>query len=201
MGKRQDAALLTRQNIINAMRILLEEKSADCISIEDITTKAGVAKGSFYTYFRRKEDVISVIAFEQYDIIKETILQSTDGVCGQISHYLKASAEIIEKNTLQIAQNWMKSVTAPLPSETSGVKKYNYDKENINTILQKAVEKKEMVSEAPIAELTECIMNIYYGAVASWCITQGSVKLAENINHFCDLTLKDILKKFLTESN
>lgn len=197
MGKRQEAALLTRQNIIDAMRTLLEEKSADCISIEDITTKASVAKGSFYTYFKRKEDVISVIALEQYDVIKEMIMHSTDSVYEQLSLYLKYSAEIIEKNTLQIAQNWMKSVTAPLPSETTGIEKYNYDRDNMKAVLQKAIEKNEMTADTPINELTECIMNIYYGAVASWCITQGTVKLAESINHFCDFALKEILKNYL----
>lgn len=200
MGKRQEAALLTRQSIIDAMKTLLEEKSADSISIEEITTRAGIAKGSFYTYFKRKEDVISVIAFEQYDVIKETVNNSTNCVVTQISLYLKESAKIIEGNTLQIAQNWMKSVTAPLESEKGGVNKYNYDRDNISTVLKRAVDNNQLNTDTPIDEITECIMNVYYGAVAAWCITNGNVSLIKGIEDFCDIALKAILADYL-ESN
>lgn len=195
MGKRQEAALLTRKRIIDAMKALLNEKRADTINIEDITTKAGVAKGSFYTYFKRKEDVISVIAFEQYDNMKEIIMNSTDNVYQRLCTYLKGSAQIIESNTLQIAQNWMKSVTAPLPSEENGIRKYTYDRENIHTIFNEALNKKELSADTPVELLTEYIMNVYYGAVANWCIT-GTVTLIESINHFCDIPLKTILEHY-----
>ena len=197
MGKRQEAALITKKNIVDAMRILLKEKSADTISIEDITTKAGVAKGSFYTHFKRKEDVISVIALEQYDLIKENVLKSKDGVYKQLISYLKGSAAIIEDNTLQIAQNWMKSVTAPLPEEVNGVEKYKNDSDNIKLILEKAVEVQELAFDTPVGYVGEWIMNVYYGAVASWCITKGEVDLVDNIGHFCDVALLPVLEKFM----
>ena len=55
MGKRQDAALQTRKKIIEAMKELLDEKKAEEINIEEITQRAHIAKGSFYTHFKRKE--------------------------------------------------------------------------------------------------------------------------------------------------
>ena len=54
MGKRQEAALETRQKIVDAVRALLRQRRADEINIEDITQRAGVAKGTFYTHFKRK---------------------------------------------------------------------------------------------------------------------------------------------------
>lgn len=197
MGKRQEAALMTKKSIVDAMRNLLKEKSADAISIEDITVRAGVAKGSFYTYFKRKEDVISVIAMEQYDGIKDSVMRSEDGVVKQIGAYLKGSAVIIEENTLQIAQNWMRSVTAPLPEERNGFEKYQYDFNNLKLILEEAAETGELAADAPIGKITECIMNVYYGAVANWCITKGEADLVESICHFCDLALKSVLEKFM----
>ena len=44
MGKRQKAALETRQKLIDAMRSLLQEKEAETIGIEEITARAGVAR-------------------------------------------------------------------------------------------------------------------------------------------------------------
>lgn len=196
MGKRQEAALLTRRKIIDAVKELLSEQSADSINIEDIAVRAGVAKGSFYTHFKRKEDVISVIALESYEVIRETVFASEQNAAENISMYLLESAKIIEKNTLGIAQNWMKSVTAPLASETGGIDKYNYDRNNILTILKKSVEKNELKADIPTESITQTIMNAYYGAVAVWCITKGEAGLYNAINDFCVNTLSIILANY-----
>lgn len=196
MGKRQEAALLTRRKIIDAVKELLSEQSADSINIEDIAERAGVAKGSFYTHFKRKEDVVSVIALESYEVIRETVFASEQNVVENISMYLLESVKIIEKNTLEIAQNWMKSVAAPLASETGGMDKYNYDRKNILAILQKAVAKNELKADTQAESIAQTIMNIYYGAVAVWCITKGEEGLYNAINDFCINTLNIILENY-----
>lgn len=201
MGKRQEAAMETRQKIIEAMRTLLQEKAASDINIEEITQRAGVAKGSFYTHFKRKEDVISVIAMECYNTVKESVFRSDAGICEQISAYLRGSAQIIARNTLQIAQNWMKSVAAPLPDEQGGMEKYRYDYDNLMEMLRRAVQSGELQSDTPCDMLVQNIMNSYYGAVAVWCITSGEADLIRGIEDFCTLGLRAILRPYLTKED
>lgn len=198
MGKRQEAALETRRNIVEAVKMLLEEKSAEAINIEDITTKAGVAKGSFYTYFKRKEDVISEVAFAEYKILEDLITNSSGGVYEQLCLYLKKSVEIIESNSLQVAQQWMKSVVAPLEEEKAGTIKYKYDSDNIKAILKKAVDNGGLKEDAPIEIIGETIINTYYGAVATWCITKGDEgRLIKSMDDFCTDALKTMLEKYM----
>lgn len=194
MGKRQEAALETRQKLIDAMRELLQEKEADRIGIEEITIRAGVAKGTFYTYFKRKEDVISVIAMECYQVVRENALQFSGDVYEQLCRYLRDSSKIIKKNTLQIAQNWIKSVAAPLPGEQGGIDKYRFDYDNIMEMIKRAVERGELRSDTPCALTTRNIMNSYYGAVLSWCITKGETELIENIDNYCLHELKLLIE-------
>lgn len=197
MGKRQEAALETRRSILEAVKSLLEEKSADAINIEDITTKAGVAKGSFYTYFKRKEDVISEIAMAEYAVLKESVLHSSAGAYEQICVYLQKSVEIIEKNSLQVAQQWMKSVVAPLEEEKAGLTKYQYDSDNIAEILDRAMQEGELKEDTPIGVIRNNIINAYYGAVAIWCITKGREKeLIRNIDAFCAESLRLMIEKY-----
>ena len=197
MGKRQEAALATKRRLIEATKSLLEEKSADNINIEDITTRASVAKGSFYTHFKRKEDIISEIAMAEYDVLKELVMGSSADAYAQIAMYLEKSAEIIEKNTLQVAQQWMKSVVAPLAEEKAGIAKYQYDSANIAQILAKAVEKGELKESTPIEVIRANIINTYYGAVATWCITKGSEgTLSQSIHDFCADALRLMLEKY-----
>ena len=199
MGKRRDAALETRQKIIQAVRDLLQEKNANDINIEEITQRAGVAKGSFYTHFKRKEDVISVVAMDCYNTIRESVLRSSGEVCKQIGGYLLESAKVIERTTLQIAQNWMKSVAAPLPGETGGMEKYHFDMDNLLEMLHRAVQSGQLRTDTPCEQLAQSIMNSYYGAVAIWCITSGEADLIQNIGNFCAQGLPVLLRTHETK--
>lgn len=199
MGKRQEAALLTKQKIVTAVNTLLEEKSLDEISIEDITTEAGVAKGSFYTYFKRKEDAACCLALDKYDSVKKKALNAADGIYRNLYTYLAGSAKIIDRYTLQTAQAWMKSVTAPSEGECRGVQKYEFDRDNLLELLDGAVERGELQKNTPVKKLTEIIMNGYYGAVAVWCMTSGEVDLVDSIGHFCEYGLKAMLEEYKEE--
>lgn len=194
MGKRQDAALQTRKKIIEAMKELLEEKKVEDINIEEITQRAHIAKGSFYTHFKSKEDVISGVALLEYDVVKDFAFQSSDNIYEQTSAYLKKSVEIIEKNTLQVAQQWIKSVSAPLENENSGIKKYQFDKENILNLLIQAQNRQELNENAPVQVMAEMIMDNYYGAVVTWCINKGKERtLIESVEHYCLYGLKPMI--------
>lgn len=194
MGKRQDAAWETRRRLMDAARELLKEKTAECINIEDITRKAGVAKGSFYTHFKRKEDLVSEIAMEEYSILSERVSHHTADVYDQLYMYLNESVALIEKHTLQIAQQWMKSVVSPLPEEQSGTKKYGFDVQNIADILSAAVETGTLRGDTPAQVLAGVIVNAYYGMVAAWCISRGSEgQLKDSMEQFCSLALKPVI--------
>jgi len=201
MGIRQEAKQQSRQKIIDAMRLLLQEKEADSINIEDITTKAGIAKGSFYTHFKRKEDVISVIAMEEYNAMTENVLALSGDAYDRICEYLCCSAKIIDEMTLQVAQNWMKSVTAPIEDEHGRLDKYSYDCDNIRRLLTDGIERSELADDTPTDAVTEIIMNAYYGAVANWCITGGEKDLVTGIEGFCKNGLKIILNQYKTGGN
>ena len=58
MNKRQVNAQITRQKLIDSVKELLKTKPFDKINVASITQYAGVAKGTFYVYFKRKEDIL-----------------------------------------------------------------------------------------------------------------------------------------------
>lgn len=197
MGKRQDAACETRRRIMDAARELLKEKPADHINIEDITVRAGVAKGSFYTHFKRKEDLVSEIAMDEYSILNEQVIHYAGDVYDQLCMYLKESVALIEKHTLQIAQQWMKSVVSPLQGEQSGIRKYSFDHQNIANILAGASKAGTLKEDTPTEELARVIVNAYYGMVAAWCINNGQEgELIRGMEQFCSLALKTLTDSY-----
>lgn len=58
MTKRKLQAQQTRKAIIDSALHLFQERGFDSVTVEEITRHANVAKGSFYTYFSTKSDII-----------------------------------------------------------------------------------------------------------------------------------------------
>lgn len=204
MGKRQETALETKQKLVAAGRELLDEKAAECINIEEITKKAGVSKGSFYTYFKRKEDLISEIALDEYNTVTERVadLPADCGVYKRLSTYLITSVEIIEKNSLEVAQQWMKNVVSPLEDTRCGTQKYHFDRANIRHILENAVLHGELSPDTPVDILATGIVDSYYGSVAVWCIQRGNAgALIHNMEIYCSHILKTIIRQYQGGTN
>ncbi|MDE6592753.1 MAG: TetR/AcrR family transcriptional regulator [Oscillospiraceae bacterium] len=196
MGKRQEAALETKQKLIDAVKKLSETKKYHEMSIDDITRTAGVAKGTFYTYFKRREDIISVIAYENLD---EALRKASDeeiDVAEKVGQFLGDSASIIKENSLQIAQQWYRSVTSPLEGDTLGMDKLNYDRSFIEGCLQNAIDNGILRSDMPVSSVSMQIISAYYGAVALWCMSDGKIDQTEIIKDFCKDSLTKIINSY-----
>src|ERR1700748_3648880 len=72
---RSSSGIRTRAAIIEAARVILERDGFRDARIADITQEAGVANGSFYTYFASKIEVVNALLPE----IAEDLLDPTAG--------------------------------------------------------------------------------------------------------------------------
>lgn len=55
---RQQQAVRTKEILFNSALTLFKERGFDNVTVDEITALAGTAKGTFYTYFSNKRDVI-----------------------------------------------------------------------------------------------------------------------------------------------
>ncbi|MCM1166471.1 MAG: TetR/AcrR family transcriptional regulator [Lachnospiraceae bacterium] len=193
MGKRQEAAKLTKRNIILAAKKLHEQRGLADVSVDEIVAEANVSKGSFYVYFKRKEDVASAIAFFRFDELKDSLERCRGTAAKKLARFLTESVRYIEEEGLALCKEWMKSAVSPTDKDGSGIQKLNYDREFILKTLLSAKEKGEI--DAPAETLTDVLMAEYYGSVALWCITDGEFPMLEHIKNFSG-TLGELLKKY-----
>ncbi|MDT2571454.1 TetR/AcrR family transcriptional regulator [Enterococcus raffinosus] len=61
-----------RELILDALQELLYEGTAGTASVQDIASKAGIAKGGLYYYFKSKEEVLDALVERQYNHVIET---------------------------------------------------------------------------------------------------------------------------------
>ena len=63
----------TKRTIFNTAVKLFSEKGYDNTSVEEITAVAGVAKGSLYYHFAKKEDIFDMILEEGMKLLRNSI--------------------------------------------------------------------------------------------------------------------------------
>lgn len=87
MDRRQ---IKTRATIFTAFTSLLEEKSYNSITIQNIIDKALIGRSTFYSHFETKEDLANALCTELFDHIVTTAMnqQSTGGLyfCNNASY-------------------------------------------------------------------------------------------------------------------
>ena len=181
----------TRRNVIAAAEKLIAEKGFENITIDDIAKEAGVAKGTFYTYFKRKEDVVGEIAYSNFNGMQEKSKALEGDVSEKLELFLTDSMQYIADTGLKIAQQWLKNVVGPL--NKGGKEKLIYDLGIIREILEMAVESGELSEETPIEQLHQWIAAEYYGIVICWCIMDGAIDPTEILNSYCKIQLKNSL--------
>ena len=63
----------TKRKIFNAAIELFSKNGYDNATVDDITAIAGVAKGSLYYHFSKKEDIFDMLLQEGLDLLRNSI--------------------------------------------------------------------------------------------------------------------------------
>ena len=79
LGRRQRRRAETRERIFRAALGLFAEHGFTATTVEQITEAADVGKGTFFNYFRNKEDVLSALAEVQLDKYAHAIQAAESG--------------------------------------------------------------------------------------------------------------------------
>ena len=169
---RKEKAEITKQKIINAARELNHEKVIQDITVDDITNKAGVSKGSFYTYFKEKEDVVEQFMFENWKELREKVIKMNGSLEEKVDYYVTQFALLIEEKGKETCRGWV-------ASRVSKDTKLLFDEETLNLILND--EKK-----------ARCITAFLYGLMLSWAMSNDERTLVSLTNDAKDLILKSV---------
>ena len=200
MGKKQIAAEQTRQKIMNAAEKLITARGFDNVTVDEIAAEAGVAKGSFYTHFKRKEDVVGELAHIHFETMRDRSDKLDSGVCDKVSAYLTESMKYIVKSGIKLAQQWVKCGMEPeLTADVSN--KFAYDMRMIREMLEAAVRSGELSRGTPVETIARFAAVEYYGAVACWCITNGALDPVKLLVDYCAVQLRDTLRAYAAEKS
>ncbi|WP_149183559.1 TetR/AcrR family transcriptional regulator [Streptomyces sp. TRM49041] len=127
MGRRERSKQRVRASIYSSALSLFVEQGYDRTTIDQITERADVARGTFFNYFQRKEDLITAWADARKQrlerFIEESALSQDDDVTVQLERCVAALAEFNEAErelTTTMLQAWVKAGRPLLEDQRAG---------------------------------------------------------------------------------
>ena len=196
MTNRQLAAIETKKKLIEAAKNIICEKGLINTSVEEITKACGVSNGTFYTYFKRKEDIVFALGDYMYQELYEQAMAYEAGIMERLALYITRFAEYTEKSSLKLCQEWVRNAVDPDISP-EGKTKLCADIVAIKGLLDSAVQKGELKNDTPVELLAETFTDILYGQMLCWDISGGSYSFGERTEKFCENFLRSIINPYL----
>ena len=199
MTKRQENALKTRQKLIDTAEDLLKANGFNALCVEDITKAAGVAKGTFYVYFKHKEDIVAEICRGYFKEIEDEISGMSDsGLIEKLSLYIDNFMKAVELYGINICREWIRASIDPSTApDNTDMSKWQYDVNMLQSILNNAVKNNELKEGTPVELLTHLIISELYGMMTCWCMSDGVFEPKEWTQRFTEFQLKAMLDKYL----
>lgn len=194
MNRRQEMAKQTKERLIESARKVIIEKGFKETSIEDITKDAKVATGTFYTYFKTKEDVIAVLGFSNFEKLKDTVLNMDKGIDKKMEFYFKEFMKLVEEYDIEICRIWITNNLYP-----NDLDKIGFDTETIKDILKLSIKNGELDKETPVIDITHFIISELYGMMLNWCMSDKKFEPLEYCEKFSDI-INLILKKYIVSN-
>jgi AcrR family transcriptional regulator len=122
-NRTQQRSRQTRQRLQRAALDVFTEKGVEAATVEDITQKADLGKGTLYRHFSDKEEILVVLIDEAVDHLSRRLTDGADAVEtleGALEHYLTAHYEFFIENTEEFILLFQGRVLVKLGSEAPG---------------------------------------------------------------------------------
>lgn len=201
MTNRKLAALETKKKLLETAKNIIREKGLVNTSIEEITKACGVSNGTFYTYFKRKEDVVFALSRDMYREIYEEA-QAYDGpFMDRLVFYMVNFSGHIERDGLKLCQEWVRNTVDPdLVENPYNKDKLGMDIDSMKGIINKGVERGELKGDTPVDALADALTDMIYGEMLCWDMSGGAYSFEARTKKFCSMFLPSMMKPYLNDN-
>lgn len=194
LTNRQLQALETKNKIYNAAVTVINEKGFHNTSIEDITSYADVAKGSFYTHFESKEAIVFYTFQQSDEMYDKAFAQIKDeDFLDMMIHFVKISYTEYEKRG--------KGIIKAIVSSYFTFTDYNfYSKDRdlmkcLNKIIEKGKEQEVLDIHIPTDKYVNLLLSTLVGVEVMWCLDDQGNSLADMIADAVRITTVGMMAK------
>lgn len=188
--KRKLQAEQTRATIVSHAQRLFRERGFEAVTIEEITDAAGVARGSFYTYFKNKSDII-VAEFRDIDDYYRRYavnLKRYRTTREKLLAFTRAQMRYVRDT---VGNENLKVLYANQTIEPGSVKIINnrdrFWFQLIRELIGEGQNRGEFRTDLPAEQLAEWFNRTIRGLLLEWCVSSGEeFDLVKEALSFCE---------------
>lgn len=192
MTKRQKQAQETRRILFENAVTLFREKGFDSVTVEEITTRAGTAKGSFYTYFRTKSDIIieEFKAIDDFYLKYQYTLKRYGTARARITAFIRAQTKHVRDGVgvAMLKILYSTSISDPL-AEKFLINPHRYLHTLVKEIIVFGQENGEFRNDVDADELTLMFNRSMRSVFLDWAISDNDWDLVAGGLRYCELVL------------
>lgn len=178
--KRALQAEETKKKISNTALELMEKKGLENITIQDINEHAGVSVGTFYHYYKTKEDVFFELyrkADEHFEEKITPLLFGTDmTVIDRVLLFFREYAKFNINNGLEYVSQLYNT------KNKFFISRDRYMLDLLHRIIAEGQEKGEIKAEFNPEDIMEDLFIVSRGIVFDWCLHDGAYDLTEKMH-------------------
>lgn len=173
LTQRAQSALETKNTIFDTALYLFTKYGYENVTIDEITSRAGVSKGTFYTHFNSKESVL-VEQFNKidhhYDEVFANVRPTASAgerlltLVGAMTHYCADVCGIAVMRIVYANQMSTTSVSKVLTNKNRRIYAY------LNEIATLGKQTGEFRCNLPDGELAELLMRFCRSLIYDWCL-------------------------------
>jgi AcrR family transcriptional regulator len=196
---RKKHAMMTRQAIYNAGISLISKKGYYRVTIEDICEKAGVSRGTFYSHFKSKDEIVieQFLKLDAYysDTVaremksKKTADEKLMAFTMGVTSYLERLGIANTKVAYQSQIGAERDESSPVAAEGRAL--YTL----IRTAIVEGLEKGELRGDLTADDLTRAVIRVMRGVIFDWCLTNGGFDLEEESRKIFSLVRDGIISR------
>lgn len=178
LTKRALQAKETEARLIRTASDLIREHGFDNVTIDDICAACGVAKGTFYHYFKTKYDIICVDHKEFLSSLDEVfrVDQEADieiNLVLMINSYI----QMVEQRGVEMTRGQTLYIVGGYRNI------YEQGSQSIGKItgelLESAVAAGTLRPDTPVWTIQEIVATFICGLITNWCIQNGNFSMTE----------------------
>ena len=191
--KREEKKQETVNRIIDAATCLFSEKGYEATTVAEITEMAGVAKGTFFNYFKAKEDLL--IKFQKSLFFNEikTLNDKPGPYAPRILALVKELGDSMNGNRTQMRLALQRFLaTNSLEKNKAGLMAKI---ESMIQLFEKGQKTGEFTPTIPPAIMARAAMQIYLGTLISWSTGIENDGLGEQLLLAFQIFLEGVQKK------
>ncbi|HOK56202.1 MAG TPA: TetR/AcrR family transcriptional regulator [bacterium] len=171
-----------RKLIIKVAEKLISQKGYSKTTIEEITRKAGIGKGTFYLYFKNKNDLFFSIIKEEFENLMLKIKKEVEG----IDDFFERLKKEIEMYLDYHEKNY--AFFKILLQEKPFIRKKSFEKfwkdffERWDNFMKKGFEeqiKKNKIKKFDLEDIIYSLIGILHGNIHRWILNERKYSLVK----------------------